>query len=153
TWREERGARSIDQMSEQLVAEAYEARKQQEIDWLRQPVAAGSGPTPDDQGAPAPEQPTSSLQPRTEDGVIASVGRGLAAIPSQLGRGVGRIAGAVNPMAESPTLAGSHIAGRGLELLKGVGDILAPLQDAGGKVLGDFSTWLRSHTGQLTDDQ
>src|SRR5215467_2065423 len=100
-------------MSEQLVADAYEARKQQEIGWLRQPVA-GAGPTPDDQGAPAPAQPTSNLQPRTEGGVMASVGRGLAAIPSQLGRGVGRIAGAVNPMAESPTVAGSHIAGRGL---------------------------------------
>src|SRR5262249_19240275 len=74
-------------------------------------------------------------------------------IPRQYAKAAGQVLGAVNPMAESPTVMGSHLAGRGVELLKGVGNILSPLQDAGGKVLGDFSDWLRSHTGQLSDDQ
>jgi hypothetical protein len=51
-------------MSEQLVADAYQERKNRELDGLYAPIT-GAAPTtdPNAEGAPAPAQPTSSVKP------------------------------------------------------------------------------------------
>src|SRR5207244_13083114 len=61
-------------MSEQLVTDAYDARRNQEISWLTQPAqapAAGAGDGSDGSGgAPAPAQPTSSVGKR---GIVGEI--------------------------------------------------------------------------------
>jgi hypothetical protein len=134
-------------MSEQLVADAYQARRDAEIDWLKQPVTASAGPDPNAQGAPAPVQPTSSAKPFNEaelgapdpyNAAAAVFGRGgiaegftpgkpggLVGWLGNLGHALGYVT-PESPMAAASAVRGAKGAAKAADKVAGVVEGAAP---------------------------
>src|SRR5438445_7968624 len=127
-------------MSQQLVADAYDARRQQEISWLTQPTqapAAGAG----GESAPAPAQPTSNAgQPNARPGVMSEITDPF----QQTGK---QIADAI----VSPVPGQAGVPRRLWEFTKGIGNATMVVPQALGNLVGHAVSSLDEVAGGMTD--